>query len=335
MDPLTAISLAGTVVQFLDFGIKLVSKTHEIYSSIEGTQTRDVDLELLTENLTSVTRRLSSRARKACAFALSEDEKALERLTQQCGSVGDELVRALQNAKVQGPFRGWKSARQALKSILGGDRVQDLYDRLKQYREQVVVVLLVITSAKQTALGDDLQKVKQTVNDAETKILDDARRARVQILDAIRRSHYRPDKPDDVATVSGLLSDMNARSANYKKQEALLSSLYYPRMHDRREYISQAHSKTFNWALEGNSDTPTAWHNLKAWLQRKGGIYWLSGKAGSGKSTLMKYIEYDPRTTLYLESWASPKPHALLLEPRDHDAEVAAGSLTVSAVRDS
>jgi hypothetical protein len=93
-----------------------------------------------------------------------------------------------------------------------------------------------------------------------------------------------------------------------KNKDAILSSLYYPRMQDRREYISEAHRKTFTWALEDKTSNLTPWDDLKEWLCEGNGLYWLSGKGGSGKSTLMKYIDQDPRTAKFLEQWASPMP---------------------------
>lgn len=125
----------------------------------------------------------------------------------------------------------------------GRDKIQELYDRLKQYREQIVVVLLVITSAKQTALGENVQGVKQNIAESESRIIDESRQIRFQILDAIRRSNYSPNKPQDVATVSELLSDMISRTSDMKNKEAVLSSLYYPLMQDRHEWISEAHAK--------------------------------------------------------------------------------------------
>lgn len=62
--------------------------------------------------------------------------------------------------------------------------------------------------------------------------------------------------------------------------------------------------------MEDKESDLTPWDDLKKWLREGNGIYWLSGKAGSGKSTLMKYIDQDPRTMEFLEEWASPMPLA-------------------------
>ena len=79
-------------------------------------------------------------------------------------------------------------------------------------------------------------------------------------------------------------------------------------MQDRREWIPKAHAKTFSWALKSQSESPARWSDLKSWLRQDNGIYWVTGKAGSGKSTFMKYINPDKRTRQYLEEWAYPSP---------------------------
>jgi NACHT domain len=40
------------------------------------------------------------------------------------------------------------------------------------------------------------------------------------------------------------------------------------------------------------------------WLEKEESLYWITGKAGSGKSTLMKFLQRDPRTAESLRKWA-------------------------------
>jgi hypothetical protein len=44
---------------------------------------------------------------------------------------------------------------------------------------------------------------------------------------------------------------------------------------------------------------------LKEWLEYGSGCFWLSGKAGSGKSSLMKYLQTDTRLPESLKRWAA------------------------------
>lgn len=122
-------------------------------------------------------------------------------MTAQCNKVGEELIDAWQKANLQGAHKRWKNVRQALKGVLDRDKIQDLYDRLKQYREQNVAILLFITSAKQTVIEENVQAVKQNVTESETRNLDESRQIRFQILDAIQRSNYNPNTRQDMITV--------------------------------------------------------------------------------------------------------------------------------------
>ena len=95
---------------------------------------------------------------------------------------------------------------------------------------------------------------------------------------------------------------------------ALLASLSYDLMKDREGRISEAHESTFQWLFtdthEGN------WTNFKEWLESGDSLYWITGKPGSGKSTLMKYIcspitstkeDHVPRCQEYLTAWSGDK----------------------------
>ena len=74
-------------------------------------------------------------------------------------------------------------------------------------------------------------------------------------------------------------------------------------MNDRFDGLLPPHKKTFGWIL----DEADGVHFVQ-WLSHEGNIYWISGKAGSGKSTLMNLIYRDPRTLHFLRRWAGNRP---------------------------
>lgn len=49
MDPLTATSLAGTIIQFIDLGAKIASSTHQIYKSAQGATVSNPDLKKIVK----------------------------------------------------------------------------------------------------------------------------------------------------------------------------------------------------------------------------------------------------------------------------------------------
>jgi hypothetical protein len=70
--------------------------------------------------------------------------------------------------------------------------------------------------------------------------------------------------------------------------------------------IEKALTDTFEWIYreQGPSAGIVKWDSFVAWLQSETDLYWIAGKAGSGKSTLMKFLHSDPRTEKHLQVWA-------------------------------
>jgi hypothetical protein len=91
-------------------------------------------------------------------------------------------------------------------------------------------------------------------------------------------------------------------------REILIASLKFKTMEDRHERIVEAYEKTFEWIFNDPDPEPcrkAPWINFSKWLESSSSLYWITGKAGSGKSTLIKYIYEDPRTAEHLERWAT------------------------------
>ncbi|KAJ5365727.1 hypothetical protein N7517_008613 [Penicillium concentricum] len=94
-------------------------------------------------------------------------------------------------------------------------------------------------------------------------------------------------------------------------QDFLVEAIKFSSMTDREESVTVAHSKTFEWIF---ADKPNPvfqrWqskNSLSGWLQsgeHQEGIYWISGKAGSGKSTLMRFVMHHAQKMSLLRSWA-------------------------------
>ena len=65
-------------------------------------------------------------------------------------------------------------------------------------------------------------------------------------------------------------------------------------MNERYEEVAEAHTQTFRWIYE----RPEL--QFVDWLKAGKGIFWITGKAGCGKTTLMKFLFEDPRTNASL-----------------------------------
>lgn len=105
--------------------------------------------------------------------------------------------------------------------------------------------------------------------------------------------------------------DRTSHPANFETRDFtsftkwVLDALHFRTVNARRIAIPKAHQRTFQWAYEQRStrcDAP--WDSLSAWLREGSGCYWINGKAGSGKSTLMKFLQENSRTEEALKQWA-------------------------------
>ncbi|KAM7196618.1 hypothetical protein V8F33_006117 [Rhypophila sp. PSN 637] len=85
--------------------------------------------------------------------------------------------------------------------------------------------------------------------------------------------------------------------------------LGFPEVRIREEQVAPAHANTFEWIfLEPQNQPATTWHSFTKWLESDDSLYWITGKAGSGTSTLMKYIVRDQRTQKHLRVWGKKSP---------------------------
>lgn len=107
-------------------------------------------------------------------------------------------------------------------------------------------------------------------------------------------------------------SDSNSATAKVQDfepiQQNVLENLFFRRYCDRYDGLKPAHVKTYQWiydpSINEEQQAETTWSPLVTWLESGGGCYWVNGKAGSGKSTLMKFIAQHPQTQAAVKRWA-------------------------------
>lgn len=83
-------------------------------------------------------------------------------------------------------------------------------------------------------------------------------------------------------------------------REHILESLTYQEMSTRYHSIQKNYPETYVWAVKNDA------FGISTWLRSGNGIFWISGKAGSGKSTLMKFLSQSDDTEMLLTQWAGP-----------------------------
>lgn len=93
-------------------------------------------------------------------------------------------------------------------------------------------------------------------------------------------------------------------------EEMALKSLDFSVMPHRETEVAVAEAATFDWIFAKPQHRQRSWSDFHHWLVGKDlespRLYWINGKAGSGKSTLMKHLVRHQKTRSALQAWAGP-----------------------------
>ena len=105
---------------------------------------------------------------------------------------------------------------------------------------------------------------------------------------------------DIVPALTGLAGEIDGEGADKR----FLRAVGFRMMEARHAEVAIAREKTFEWIFK---DEGLRQSRLVQWFETGSGIFWISGKPGSGKSTLMKFLWQHRRTQEALKVWAARK----------------------------
>ncbi|KAM7183377.1 vegetative incompatibility protein HET-E-1 [Naviculisporaceae sp. PSN 640] len=258
-------------------------------------------------------------------------------LARNCKEIATKLLEKLEKlraAEEGGKGRVWKSVTAALQEAWTRSDPDDLLRDLQVYQDQLKFHVLISVREsidfmsqrqndqfqKSSAVMEKLVEVMESHqspisrdNDIASTIAEQHDITRREVKDAIvetfRSLKLGESRDFDLSLLAP--PEVIRKSASLYAEEllreegAILNSLKYPVMLDREEDISTAERKTFDWIFENPKPDDLPWSNFRAWLREDDPLYWITGKAGSGKSTLMKYIFCHPRTRREISLWAT------------------------------
>jgi hypothetical protein len=91
--------------------------------------------------------------------------------------------------------------------------------------------------------------------------------------------------------------------------QRVFDSLQFSQIQERRLQIHESYGETYQWILEPLDDQSHEWDDFAGWLSSSvelRRIYWIHGKPGSGKSTLMRFLD-ENITPRHFQPWARGK----------------------------
>ncbi|KAL8794629.1 MAG: hypothetical protein Q9195_002825 [Heterodermia aff. obscurata] len=319
LEAVAAVGLAGSVITLIDFAVKLISKGRQYHKSVDGSLKEVVDIKVVSDNLGRLSQDVIGSAQSlSLSGAPLHENEALQAVAKNCLEITSEFCAVLAKLEHQGPLSRWRSFRQAFKHLLGKKEIERMLQRLRLVREDLAIHLLVVM--KQDLLGMHKQLEKNIVK--HLNAIFDSKENRTAALSktlvkvaedekstVTRKWHMK--NPNVVLGVSEALSNLALQDGKKCLTEFMQNSLFFPQLPERHARIAEAHTATFRWILDEDESCQSAeYSNYVQWLldsSNVNGLYWVTGKPGSGKSTLMRYLYNDRRTKSYLDRWSHPQ----------------------------
>jgi hypothetical protein len=168
-----------------------------------------------------------------------------------------------------------------------------------------------VTCAKQEQLRaskklDHVTELNEHLAEQFLSHISESYRWRSELLDAIRLRSTRDDESSSTSELAdSVLPAVYSGELAEKVAKRIMLRLKFQEMPDRHERIAHAYQKTYDWIFKSREDVAQPWANFATWLKSDSNVYWITGKPGAGKSTLMKFIYDDPRTRRCLEQHVS------------------------------
>ncbi|RYP91376.1 hypothetical protein DL770_002516 [Monosporascus sp. CRB-9-2] len=182
LDPVSSLSVAAAVLQFVDFSRQIVCKSKQLYGSISGTTAENLQSQTVTLRLKGLAEDLKKKAK---ALGAADESRNLQEICDECADVSALLLSKLHSLKLpeDSTHRRWKSFRQALKSVWTKGEVDKMATRLAVLRSELDTEVLICLreSMKQmsldetqrfTTLDKHARKILATI--VETKATTDA-----------------------------------------------------------------------------------------------------------------------------------------------------------------
>lgn len=301
MEPVAAFSLACGIIQVVSFSKDLVHICKALYN--QGSLTEHADILASAEHLKSLQSKLEGQRliEEVSANPQPIDAELLE-LAQKCSQTAQKLIDEI--GQLKAPRR-----RDVLKKVVKIRFRQRVLEKLQAQMETYRRTL-------DTSLIIDLRGRMASVLTEQTNAFQKLDRS---MQDIVRYFAEEPVTCDQIARLlqkytSPITEDINqtlqTQDLNRERRlycDKFLASLHFPEIESRQEEVAEAHQETFQWIFDDSGGEMRPWANFVDWLKTESNTYWISGKAGSGKSTLMNYIRQDERTMKALKAWAGPK----------------------------
>ncbi|RSL75652.1 hypothetical protein CEP51_010668 [Fusarium floridanum] len=307
-----ALGLACCVFQTISFARETASVCKAIY---QGQKTPD---SMLEENATAMIQ-AADKVKASCRMISTPEGKCLANIAGKCAETAKKLeeevqkITRLHKEELDGTLDRYRGTMQNLliNQICNRSKALELqqrqdFDKLDQKLQSFIANI----AAGRTKM-EDLLRTEGTLT-------------REHITAEVTRAAKSME-----AHVSKETQERELKAATENQREHLLGSLRFQEMNQRRNTTTDPENATFKRIFrayetttnvgettetqddtdeddideEDTDEIDEVWQRFVDWLRSGEGLFWIQGKPGSGKSTLVRYIIDDGATQTLLNQW--------------------------------
>ncbi|KAL9619550.1 MAG: hypothetical protein Q9160_005826 [Pyrenula sp. 1 TL-2023] len=312
LEPLSAFSLACNVLQIVEYGAKILTKTIEYRNAADGTLAEHQNLFDVLQSLKGLNVDIqASMPRPSDGEEQSAAGSRLTAANEDCLRLSEDFVNFLDRLKVYDTRSMLESVRLSIKSVWYKERLENMKNALSQARDNLNIAFLVFMEYTNSTMQGEILK---STNEAEARILDtfalssksidekiksltaqmrdcsvetvqdsvaEFRASNQVFLDQLSQQlqdvRFQQDVSKAVAEQAKLLAEVTAA------QQTILDTLHFPQLHERRNHIPKAHKDTYTWILQPKPGGYQRWNSFRDWAGSKYDgqrLYWIRGKPG-------------------------------------------------------
>jgi hypothetical protein len=283
MKPLPAVGLASSIVQIVDFSVKITQKDHKIYQPTDGDHVENhAILQDVANNLYRLSTKLDQNDLKKLSSdpkrgKLSEPAEHLLKLAAETKELTTLLIDAVLQAQARGVFGDpkWNTVREALSTVWKKKEITGIKKKFKSVRKDLDTVLLLalrqyLDQSAETGLpvfseGSHIHHIEKWQNEA---------------LDAAHTNDWNPKKKKNVEEFAKIVDKLILAENEAVFCKDMFARLHFSALDDRLQSIPAAHEGTFEWLLETTDDGAKKQSQFMEWLGSTSGqnLFWITGE---------------------------------------------------------
>ncbi|CAM1503328.1 Fc.00g081040.m01.CDS01 [Cosmosporella sp. VM-42] len=332
MSGLEALALACSVMQVISFAVETIPACKAIY---DGKPTSN---DRLKENAAAVAKHTSEIQIYFNKLTDTSEYDDILAIAKKCEESALELGNIVPTSAGEGSWT--KAVKTKFKDWRNKNKVEKLeksfQDCAKIMETQILLGECIRNHARELRQSAQFSDLSQELR----HFVSQYAAGHLEVLELVRSEHRQTrDHTTKEATtaaesvkahVTTEIKDLKTRNFTAKQRKRFLSSLKFKDMNARRNAIMEPNEATFNrifgirdvtgidsevcenhyFPIQGYSGfskglVDQTWDDFVEWLQSDGELYWISGKPGSGKSTLMQFLTTHDDTERALNKWTA------------------------------